>query len=92
MLIGTGVLSLLALAGGVTTLATTRTQAQSPNDLACAQQDQQPDGSEAEGPDTDNVELECGDQNETAGSSDASESGEKDDDAQVTAIPSSTSQ
>lgn len=73
LVIGAAVLSLLAMAGAATTLATTRTQAQSPNDALCAQQDAEPDGAEAKGPDTDNIELECGDQN---AQDDGKESGE----------------
>lgn len=72
LFIGAASLSLLAMAGAATTLATTNTQAQSPNDALCAQQDAEPDEAEA-GPDTDNIELECGDQNEQ---DDGLESGE----------------
>ncbi len=73
LLLGAAVLSLLAMAGAATTLATTTTQAQSTNDALCAQQDAEPDGAEVEGPDTDNIELECGDQN---AQDDGKESGE----------------
>ena len=88
LLLGTGLLSILALAGGVTTLATTQTQAQSPVDATCAQQDLEPDGAEVKGPDTDNVELECGDQNESNDGPEASEpAGETDDDGAQTTVP-----
>ena len=63
LFIGAAVLSLLAMAGAATTLATPNTHAQSSNDALCAQQDAEPDGAETASPDSDNVELECGDQN-----------------------------
>jgi hypothetical protein len=61
------------MAGAATTIATTTTQAQSPNDALCAQQDAEPDGGEVEGPDNDNIELQCGDQ---TAQDDGKESGE----------------
>ena len=73
LLLGAAVLSLLAMAGAATTLVTTTTQAQSPNDALCAQQDAEPDAAETAGPDTDNIERECGDQN---AQDDGKESGE----------------
>ena len=61
------------MAGAATTLVTTTTQAQSPNDALCAQQATEPDAAEVAGPDTDSIELECGDQN---AQDDGKESGE----------------
>lgn len=62
--LGAATLSLLAMAGLASTFAATSTQAQSPTppDPLCAQQDAVPGGAEAAGPDTDNVQLHCGDQ------------------------------
>lgn len=91
LVIGAAALSLLAMAGAATTLATTNTQAQSPtNDALCAQQDAEPDGVEAEGPDTDNIELECGDQNEQDDGQEAGETaeqGERESDVSPASIP-----
>jgi hypothetical protein len=90
LVIGAAALSLLAMAGAATTLATTNTQAQSPNDALCAQQDAEPDSAEAEGPDTDNVELECGDQNEQDDGQEAGETaeqGERESDVSPASIP-----
>lgn len=77
LFIGAAVLSLLAMAGAATTLATPNTHAQSSNDALCAQQDAEPDGAEAGGPDTDNVELECGDQNSQDDSKESGETAEQ---------------
>jgi hypothetical protein len=63
LFLGVAVLSLLAMAGAATTFATTSTHAQSSNDALCAQQDAEPDSAETAGPDTDNIDLQCGDQN-----------------------------
>lgn len=73
LFLGAAALSLLAMAGAATTLVTSSAQAQSPNDALCAQQDAEPDGAETAGPDTDNIDLQCGDQN---AQDDGKESGE----------------
>ena len=76
LFLGVALLSLLAMAGAFTTLATRSTQARSTDNAACAQQDVEPEGTEVEGPDTDTVELECGDQNEAADANEAAEAAE----------------
>ncbi|MCZ2108594.1 MAG: hypothetical protein LC118_03355 [Dehalococcoidia bacterium] len=77
LLLGVAAFSLLALAGTATTLATTSSHAQSPTptDAACAQQDAVPDAADPSGPDTDTIDLQCGDQSGVdAPGSDAAES------------------
>lgn len=62
--LGIAALALLAIAATTTTLATRPSHAAGgATDAACAQQDAQPDGAEAVGPDTDNADVQCGDQN-----------------------------
>lgn len=65
LFLGVAALALLAIAGTVTTLATTPSHAQSANDAACAQEDAQPDRQEPAGPDTDTADVQCGDQADT---------------------------
>lgn len=77
LFVGAAVLSLLAMAGAATTMATTSTHAQSSTDASCAQQDAEPDGAETTGPDTDNIELECGDQDAQDDGRESSETAEE---------------
>ncbi len=64
LFLGVAAFSLLAMAAAATTLATTSSHAltPTPSTAACTQQDAQADGTEAVGPDTDNADVQCGDQ------------------------------